>query len=123
MQASLWEGTVPALCWVELSLVPLGGRSMSRGAFWGSCELSKTLGSLSVDGCCCVPVLLLVWPEEFRHWSLRFLGGDGSCCQNGDIQESSHQLIFPGVSATCVLAPTFSYSQPLPPQETLQEPT
>ena len=34
---------------------------MSSGVFWGVCELSMILGSLSANGLCCVPVLLLVW--------------------------------------------------------------
>ena len=34
------EGLVPALWWVELSLVPLMGKATSSGVFWGVCELS-----------------------------------------------------------------------------------
>ena len=34
------EGLVPALWWVELSLVPLIGKATSTGVFWGVWELS-----------------------------------------------------------------------------------
>ena len=46
--------------WVGLDLVFLGGRAASGGVFWGVCELSMNLGSLSVNGWGCVPVLLVV---------------------------------------------------------------
>ena len=29
--------------------------------FWGVCDLIMILGSLSANGWCCVPVLLVVW--------------------------------------------------------------
>ena len=35
---------------VELSLFPLKDRATSGGVFWGVCDLSMTLGSLSDDG-------------------------------------------------------------------------
>ena len=47
--------------WVGLDLVFLVGRAMAGGVFWGVCELSVTLGSLSANGWGCVPVLLVVW--------------------------------------------------------------
>ena len=66
----------------------------------------------------CVPILLVVWPEVSQHWSLQAIGW----CQNSDLQESSHQGIFPGVSTSSVLIPTVSHSHPPPaPQETLQD--
>ena len=34
---------------------------MSSGVFWGVCELSIILKSLSASGWGCVPVLLVVW--------------------------------------------------------------
>ena len=43
VQASWWEGLVPTPWWVELGLVCLVGRTMSRGVFRGGCELSTTL--------------------------------------------------------------------------------
>ena len=60
------ERLVPALQWVELGVVPLA----SGGVIWGGCEPSMTLGSLFDGRCGCVPVLLIVWPEAFHHWSL-----------------------------------------------------
>ena len=63
MQASCWKGLVPSQWWVELGLVPLMGRAMSRGVFRVGCGLRGTLGSLSADGWGCVPTLLFVWPE------------------------------------------------------------
>ena len=50
---------MPVFWWVGLDLVFLVGRA--AGAFWGVCELSMILGSLSDNGCGCVPVLLVVW--------------------------------------------------------------
>ena len=73
VQASWWEGLVPVLCWVELSLFPLMGRAASGGVFWGVCELSMTLGSLSADGWGCVPVLLVIWREVFSTGACRQL--------------------------------------------------
>ena len=65
---------MPAHWWVELDLVPLMGRVVSRSVFRGGCELSMTLGSLSVDGCVFVPTLLVVWPEVAQQWSLKAVG-------------------------------------------------
>ena len=47
--------------WVGLDLVLLVGRTVSSGVFWGVCELSMTLGSLSANRWGCVPVLLVFW--------------------------------------------------------------
>ena len=47
--------------WMRLYLVFLVGGTASSGVFWGVCELSMILGSLSANGLCCVPVLLVVW--------------------------------------------------------------
>ena len=44
--------------WVGLDLVFLAGRAASGGEFWGVCEPSMILGSLSANGWGCVPVLL-----------------------------------------------------------------
>ena len=51
---------MPVFWWVRLDLVFLVGRTMSGGVFWGVCELSMILGSLSANGWSCVPVLLVV---------------------------------------------------------------
>ena len=34
------------------------------------------LCSLSADGWGCVPILFIVWPEAFQHWSLQAAGWD-----------------------------------------------
>ena len=80
---------MPALCWVELDLVPLMGRSVSGGVFWSVCEFSMTLGSLSADGWVCVPVLL-VWCEAPHNGACQQLGETGSWCRDGDLQDSSY---------------------------------
>lgn len=56
-----------ALWWVELGLVLLMCRAFSRDLFRGGCELSMSSGSLSADGCVCVPILPVVCPEAFQH--------------------------------------------------------
>ena len=58
---------MPAHWWVELGLFPLVGRAVSHGVFWGGCEFSMTLDSLSSNGLVSVPVLLVVWPEAFQY--------------------------------------------------------
>ena len=52
---------MPVFWWMRLDLVFLVGRTASGGVFWGVCELIMILGSLSANGCGCVPVLLVVW--------------------------------------------------------------
>ena len=82
VQASWWEGLVIAHWWVELRVVPLVGRALSRDVFRGSCELSTTLGSLSADGGTVFPPY---WLFGLRHPSTgacKLLGGASSQCQN-----------------------------------------
>ena len=45
---------------MRLDLVFPVGRTVSAGLFWGVSELIMILGSLSTNGCGCVPVLLVV---------------------------------------------------------------
>ena len=52
---------MPVFWLVGLDLVFLVGRATSSVVFWGVCELSMILGSLSGNGWGCVPVLLVVW--------------------------------------------------------------
>ena len=52
---------MPVFCRVGLDLVFLVGRTVSGVVFWGVCELSMILGSLSANGWGCVLVLLVVW--------------------------------------------------------------
>ena len=51
---------MPVFWWMRLDLVFLVGRSTSGGVFWGICDPIMILGSLSANGCGCVPVLLVV---------------------------------------------------------------
>ena len=51
---------------------------MSGGVFCGVCELSMILGSLSADGCVCVPVLLVVWHGVRSTGACWTLSGAGS---------------------------------------------
>ena len=55
----------------------LVGWAVSGGVFWGVCDLIMILGSLSVNGWGCVPVLLFVWPGASSTgacWPLRGAG-------------------------------------------------
>ena len=92
---------MPAFWWVELSLFPLMGRAMSGGVFWGVCELSMTLGSLSVDGWVCVPALFVVWSEVTSTGSCRQL--NGVLYSDRGLLESSHRLTFPGTGNSLVV--------------------
>ena len=56
----------------------LVGRAASSGVFWGVCELSMILGSLSAKVWGCVPVLLVVWHGVSITGACWPLGGAGS---------------------------------------------
>lgn len=76
---------LPAHWWLELDLVPLVGRAMSRHVrgSW----LKTTLGSLSVNGWGCVPTLLVV---GLRYFFVQAVGWGQISGPNGDLQEGSH---------------------------------
>ena len=69
---------MPVFWWVGLDLVLLVGRATYGAVFWGVCELSMTLGSLSANGWGCVPVLLVVWHRVFSTGACWSLSGAGS---------------------------------------------
>ena len=69
---------MPVFWWMGLDLVFLLGRTTSGGVFWGVCELSMILGSLSANGWCCVPVLLVVWHGASNTGACWLFGGAGS---------------------------------------------
>ena len=69
---------MPVFWWMRLNLVFLVRRTASVGVFWGVCELSMILGSLSANGWCCVPVLLVVWHGVSSTGACRLLSGAGS---------------------------------------------
>ena len=52
---------MPVFWWMRLDFVFLVSRTVSSGGFWGFCEPSMILSSLSANGWCCVPLLLVVW--------------------------------------------------------------
>ena len=51
---------MPVFWWMRLDLVFMVSRTASCGVFQGYSELIMILGSLSVNGWVCVPVLLVV---------------------------------------------------------------
>ena len=68
---------MPVFWWMSLDLVFLVGRAACGGVFWGVCDLIMILGSLSANGCGCVPVLLVVWhrvSSTVTWWSLSGAG-------------------------------------------------
>ena len=69
---------MPVFWWFGLDLVPLVGRATSGVVFWDVCEVSMTLGSLSVNGWVCVPVMLVVWHGASSTGACWPLGGAGS---------------------------------------------
>ena len=79
------EGTGSCPLWVDLDLIPLVGRAMSRGMFIVSCELSTTLGILFALSWGCIPVLLVVCSEGLRTRACILLGGARSWRQNGSL--------------------------------------
>ena len=90
VQASLWEGLVPACWWVELGLIPLVDQAVSRGVFRGGCGFRMTLGSLSADEGVCVPTRLVVVLRCPSLGYCRLLGRARSQCQKSDLQGTSH---------------------------------
>ena len=71
---------MPVFWQVGLDLVFLVGRTTSGGVFWGVCELSMILGSLSANAWGCVPVLLVVWHGVSSTGACWPLGEAGSQC-------------------------------------------
>ena len=64
--------------WMRLDLDFLVGRSTSSGVFWGVYDLIMVIGSLSANGWCCVPVLLVVWHRVSSTVACWSLSGAGS---------------------------------------------
>ena len=73
----LVEGTGACVLVDGVALVLLLGRATSGGVFWGVCELSMTLDSLSAYGWGSVPVLLVVWHRVSFSGACWPLGGAG----------------------------------------------
>ena len=69
---------MPVFWWMRLGLVFLVGGTTSGGVFWGVFGLIMILGSLSANGCDCVPVLLVVWHRVSSTIACWSLSGAGS---------------------------------------------
>ena len=73
----LVEGNSPSVLVDEAGSFFLLGSSTSGGVFWAVCGLIMILGSLSANGWCCFPVLLVVWhrvSSTVACWSLSEAG-------------------------------------------------
>ena len=73
----LVEGTSACVLVDEAGSCLSRGRTASGGVFWGVCCLIMILGSLSANGCGCVPVLLVVLhrvSSTVACWSLSGVG-------------------------------------------------
>ena len=63
---------------MRLDLVFLVGKTASSSVFGGVCELRMILGSLSANGCGCVPVLLVICHGMSSSGACWPLSGAGS---------------------------------------------
>ena len=63
---------------MRLDLVFLVDRTASGDVFWGVCEFTMILGSLSANGWGCVRVLLVVWHGVSSTGACWLLSGAGS---------------------------------------------
>ena len=120
LQASWWEGLVPAHWWVQPGLVPLVGRVLSGVVLirqlWAP---ENFINSLSADGWGCAPVLLF----GLRHPSTgacRLLGGARSWWEDGYLQEGPCQWVLSKTLAASVFVSAVNHSHPLPPQKALK---
>ena len=69
---------MPVFWCMRLDLVFLVVRTASGGVFWGFCDLTMNLGSLSANGWGCVPLLLVVWHRVSSTVACCSLSGGGS---------------------------------------------
>ena len=69
---------MPVFWWMRLDLVFLVGRTATGGVFWGVSALIMILGSLSGNGCGCVPILLVVSLRVSSTVACWSLSGAGS---------------------------------------------
>ena len=69
---------MPVFGWMRLDLAFLVGRTVPGSVFWCVCDLIMILGSLSVNGWGCVPVLLVVWHRLSSTVACWSLSGAGS---------------------------------------------
>ena len=69
---------MPVFWCMRPDLVFLVVRTASGGVFWGFCDLTMNLGSLSANGWGCVPLLLVVWHRVSSTVACCSLSGGGS---------------------------------------------
>ena len=69
---------MPVFWWMRVDFLFLAGRTASSGVFWGVCDLSMILGSLSANGWGCVLVLLVVWHRVSSTVACWLFSGAGS---------------------------------------------
>ena len=105
LQASWWEGLVPAHWWVEQGLIPQLGRAVSRGIFRGGAGLRVALLRLSAMHRSVFPPCWLCGLRHPSTGSCRMLGGARPQCQSNDLCESSQGWIYSRTSANTVFAP------------------
>lgn len=120
----LMVGTVACFWWVELSLVLLVWRPMTKVEFWDGCKLKKTLNSLSSDIWGSLPILLLFGLNKIPFPALDPIGcwvglGIGAKMGTTERVHSTQHFLGPLLSAS--FSPV-RYSWPSPIQETLQDP-
>ena len=73
----LVEGTGACVLVDDAGSCLSGGQDCVGGVIWVVCELIMILASLSANGWCCVPVLLVVWhgvSSTVACWSLSGAG-------------------------------------------------
>ena len=80
-----------------------GGQDHYGGVFWGIWEVSMSFGSLSANGCGCIPVLLVFWHRASRNGACWPLGGAVSLCWGRDLWENSGQLISDGAGRSLLV--------------------
>ena len=76
MQASWWEGLVPALWWEDLESWPSGGQGHVKGCVLRWMSAPYDFRQSVCWWVCYVPILLVVWPEAFSTGAYRPLGWD-----------------------------------------------
>lgn len=91
-----------------------GGKGYVKKCVRGGCGLRKTLGSQSAGGWGCV--LFVVWVRYPGLGTYGLLGGARSWCQNGRLQNTSHNdKKCSSISVTSVFVPIVNQNHPISP--------
>ena len=115
VQVFWWKGLVTAPWWAELGVFPLVGKAMSSHVFIGGCWHRMNSGSLSADGCGCVPTILVGWRGASQHWILQAVEWVKILMPIWWLLGKLMWIIFLGTLTSSVLVPIMTHSQPLPP--------